>query len=87
METFPTVPYVIRPTPGGIVAVMRAVKAITQPVKPFGYPCFIMSGPRTRASIAASAFAEPETPPIRVERTTLTCASPPFMCPVRAIAS
>ncbi len=35
-----------------------------------------------RACMAASAIAEPETPPMSVLRTTLTCASPPRICPV-----
>ncbi len=77
METSPTVPYRMMPTPGGMVAVMRAVQLMTFAVYPFEYPRSIMSGPSTRASIEASAMAEPETPPMQVERTTLTCASPP----------
>ena len=34
-----------------------------------------------RASIAASATAEPETPPISVESRIATCASPPAIQP------
>ena len=71
METLPVVPYMIRPTPGGIVAVISEVNVRTFTENPLEYPLFIMSGPRSRASMAASAVAEPDTPPIRVLKTTL----------------
>ena len=38
-----------------------------------------------RASIAASATAEPETPPIRALSRMATCASPPRIQPVRTV--
>ncbi len=50
-------------------------------------PCRSIAGPRMRASIAASATAEPETPPISAETTIATCASPPVIQPVSARAS
>src|SRR5690606_38598237 len=40
-----------------------------------------MAGPRMRASIAASATADPETPPISVDSTIATCARPPDIQP------
>ena len=60
-----------------MVAVISEPTAITAEVKPREYPRAIRSGPRMRASIAASATAAPETPPISVESTIQTCASPP----------
>ena len=40
-----------------------------------------------RASIAASATAEPETPPISADTTIATCARPPVIQPVITLAS
>ena len=37
--------------------------------------------------MAASATAEPDTPPIRVERTTETCPMEPYIWPVSTFAS
>ena len=39
-----------------------------------------------RACIAASAIAEPETPPINVASRIDTCASPPFRRPASTVA-
>jgi hypothetical protein len=41
-----------------------------------------MAGPSRRDSIAASATAEPEMPPIRALRTIETWARPPIIQPV-----
>ncbi len=45
-------------------------------------PFFVISGTIIFDSIAASAILEPERPPITVERSTFTCASPPGRRPV-----
>ena len=66
---------------GGMVAVISDPTAIAAAEKPFPYPFAIIVGPRMRASIAASATAEPDTPPMTVERTMATCASPPAIQP------
>jgi hypothetical protein len=36
--------------------------------------------------MAASALADPDTPPIMVLSTTFTCANPPTICPVSTSA-
>lgn len=64
-----------------MVAVISEPTAIAAPEKPLPYPLRIMAGPRMRASIAASATAEPETPPISVDRRMATWASPPAIQP------
>ncbi len=58
----------------------------TAAVYPFEYPSLTMSGPSILASMAASAMAEPDTPPINALRMTLTWARPPRMCPVNTEA-
>ena len=82
MDTSPVTPYKISPSDGGIVDVIRPPIARIAAVNPFEYPFFSMSGPRIRLSIAASAVADPEIPPIRQDNNTDTCASPPRICPV-----
>ena len=77
----------MRPIDGGIVAVISAPTAITALEKPREKPCLSIAGPRMRASIAASATAEPDTPPISAETTIATCARPPVIQPVITLAS
>jgi hypothetical protein len=65
----------MRPIDGGIVAVISEPTAITAEENPREKPSRSIAGPRMRASIAASATAEPDTPPISAETTIATCAS------------
>ena len=77
----------MRPIDGGIVAVISEPTEITAELKPRENPLRSIAGPRMRASIAASATAEPETPPISADTTIATCARPPVIQPVSALAS
>ncbi len=69
-----------------MVAVISELSAITPPVYPLVKPRAIIVGPRMRASIAASATAAPEIPPIIALSTMLTWASPPTIQPVSVVA-
>ena len=71
---------------GGMVAVIRELRAMTPPVYPFVKPRPIIEGPRMRASMAASATAAPDTPPIMALSTMLTWARPPTIHPVMVVA-
>ena len=59
----------INPMDGGIVQTIIDDHAFIAADQPLSYPLRIISGPKTRDSIAASALAEPETPPMSVEST------------------
>ena len=76
----------IRLTPGGITGVAADEAAVIAAENALEYPLFSISGTSILDCIAQSAFAEPEHPPINMLSTTLTCARPPFMCPVRTSA-
>ena len=62
--------------------VIIAEVAVTTDENSLEKPFFSISGTSIFASIAASARLEPESPPMSVERRTLTCARPPYMRPV-----
>jgi hypothetical protein len=83
MDTWPTVPNRIKPIPGGMIGVINDVQTLTATVYPLEYPLRIISGPNMRVSMAQSAMHDPETPPIRVDRRTFTCARLPRICPTR----
>ena len=51
----------------------------------FEYPAFSISGTSIFASIAASARLLPESPPIKVDNSTLTCPRPPVILLVSAL--
>ncbi len=70
-----------------MVAVIMEVRLLTATMYPLLYPRFCISGPSRRVSIAASAVAEPEMPPIIVLMMTETCATPPHIRRVRAEAN
>ena len=72
--------------PGGIIGVMQEEAAVIAAEKPLPYPRFSISGTSILHSIAASALAEPEQPPISMLSSTLICARPPGRCPVSASA-
>ena len=61
--------------------VTTELAAVTTVENPFEYPCFSICGTTVLESIAASALAEPERPPIIALISTLTCARPPRMWP------
>ncbi len=56
--------------------------AVTTEENSLENPFFSISGTNILASIAASARFEPDRPPINVESSTFTCASPPVIRPV-----
>ena len=58
----------------------------TPAVKPRDMPRLIISLPSMRLCIAASAMAEPETPPMSTESAMETCARPPFRRPAITVA-
>ena len=68
--------------PGGISGVIMAEHAVTTDENSLEKPRFSISGTNILASIAASARLEPESPPIRVDSNTFTCAKPPVIRPV-----
>ena len=59
--------------------------AVTTAEKGLEKPPRSISGTSIFASIAASANAEPDRPPISVESRTLTCARPPCILPVSTL--
>ena len=85
MDTSPTVPKMIRPMLGGMVATIRPESPLMAAAQPLEYPKRSISGPRIRVSMAASAAAEPETPPISVLSRQETCPMLPHICPVQAL--
>ncbi len=64
--------YSIRFVPGGITGLTVDEAAVTAAENGFEKPCFIISGTNILDCIAASAFAEPEIPPINALSNTLT---------------
>ena len=87
IDTLPRKPYRMRPIDGGIVAVISAPTAMTAHGEAAREALLEHRGPRMRASIAASATAEPDTPPISADTTIATCARPPVIQPVITLAS
>ena len=77
----------IMPSPGGTIGVSSEPKESTPAAKPRDMPARSMSWPSMRVCMAASAIAEPETPPISTASASDTCASPPFSRPVSTEAS
>ena len=72
---------------GGIVATISPDRQFTAAAQPGAYPRFVISGPKIRHSMAASATAEPDTPPIKVDSTTDTWPMEPYIWPVITLAS
>ena len=82
IDTLAIQPYRIRPIPGGISGVIIEDAAVTTVEKDLLIPFFSISGTSIFASIAASASADPDSPPISVESRILTWLRPPYMRPV-----
>ena len=85
IDTFAMEPYRIIPIPGGINGVIIAEVAVRTDENSFEYPAFSISGTSIFASIAASARLLPESPPIKVDNSTLTCPRPPVILLVSAL--
>ncbi len=62
----------IKLIPGGITGVTAEDAAVIAVENALEYPRFSISGTSILDCIAASAFAEPETPPINIESRTFT---------------
>ena len=75
-------PYKIMAMPGGINGVIIEEAAVTTLEKDRENPFRVISGISILASMAASARLEPDKPPITVESSTFTWASPPGRCAV-----
>ena len=74
-------------TPGGIMGESDAEDAVTAAEKARSKPRSSISGTSILHCIAASAFEEPHRPPIKVDRSTFTCAKPPHICPTQRSAN
>ena len=48
------------------------------------YPCFSIAGINIEPIAEVSATADPDKPAKSIEVKTLTCAKPPFKCPIIA---
>lgn len=82
MDTLAMQPYKIIAIPGGIKGVIIEETAVTTVEKDLENPAFSISGTIIFASMAASARLEPDSPPISVDSSTFTWASPPVIRPV-----
>ena len=68
------------------MGVMQEDAAVTTQDQGLLYPSLVISGTSIFASMAASALAEPDRPPIKAERTMLTWPMPPRMWPTSRFA-
>lgn len=64
--------YIIKFIPGGITGVIAEEAAVIAAENYLEYPLFVISGTNILHSMAASAFAEPDIPPIKVLNNTFT---------------
>src|SRR5262245_2896475 len=87
IETWPTVPYRMKPMPGGMIGAMSEPYDSTPAAYPLENPRFSICRPRMRAFMLASAIADPVSPLISVYSAIEVWASPPCILPVSTVAS
>ena len=87
IETLPMAPYTTAMIDGGTSAAMVEAAAIRAAVNSGRYPSFAIGPAMVRDNTATSADDEPDMPEKNIEKTVVTCASPPRMCPTSACDS
>ena len=70
---------------GGIMMSIVAAEAKEAAENAMGYPIRLCQGMRSEPMADASATAEPDTPPNKVDDNTLTWAGPPCQRPTKAV--